>query len=94
VSPLVTDDILFTGYIPFSEHRKANSNHFTTTKSGSILALDKETGKKLWEFNVNAPINPVGPSIGDGMLFVPTGKIQGSKDGPSVGGSIIAFGIQ
>lgn len=94
VSPLVTDDILFTGYIPFSEHIKAKSNHFTTIKSGSILALDKETGKKLWEFNVNAPISPVGLSIGDGMLFVPTGKIQGSKDSPSVGGSIIAFGIK
>ena len=46
-----------------------------------ILALDKETGEKLWEYNVNAPIAQVGPSIGNGMLFVPTDKIQGqSKD--------------
>ncbi|MBD0359602.1 MAG: PQQ-binding-like beta-propeller repeat protein [Nitrososphaeraceae archaeon] len=46
VSPLVTDDIVFGGYIPYTEK----------TKSGVILALDKKTGKKLWEFDVNAPI--------------------------------------
>jgi alcohol dehydrogenase (cytochrome c) len=37
-----------------------------------ILALDKETGQKLWEYNVNAAIAQVGPSIGNGMLFVPS----------------------
>jgi outer membrane protein assembly factor BamB len=59
-----------------------------------ILALDKETGKKIWEYNVNAQIGQVGPSIGNGLLFVPTGKIQmQSKNMPRVGGSIVAFGI-
>ncbi|MGA7693148.1 MAG: PQQ-binding-like beta-propeller repeat protein, partial [Nitrososphaeraceae archaeon] len=62
VSPLVTDGIVFAGYIPYMDK----------TKSGVILALDKQTGKKLWEFDVNAAIGQVGPSIGDGMLFVPT----------------------
>jgi alcohol dehydrogenase (cytochrome c) len=89
VSPLVTDDIVFAGYIPYMEK----------TKSGVILALDKQTGKKLWEFDVNAPIGQVGPSIGDGMLFVPTGKgemkdtFQGLPKGEKIRGSIVAFGL-
>ena len=103
VSPLVTDDIVFAGYIPFTE--KATSKSSTTTaistnpvrtiKSGVILALDKQTGRKLWEYNVSAPIGIVGPSIGNGMLFVPTGKIQAqqAKGMPKGEGSIIAFGL-
>jgi alcohol dehydrogenase (cytochrome c) len=89
VSPLVTDDVVFAAYIPYTEK----------TKSGIILALDKRTGNKLWEFDVSAPIGQVGPSIGDGMLFVPTGKgkmkdaIQGLPKGEKIGGSIVAFGL-
>lgn len=84
VSPVVTDDLVLTGYIPFTER----------TRSGIILALDKETGEKLWEYNVNAPIGPVGPSAGNGMIFVPTERIQKqSKDIPEAGGSIVAFGL-
>ena len=57
VSPLVTGDIVFAGYIPFTEKAKVHQPHgIKTQKAGVILALDKETGKKLWEFNVNAPI--------------------------------------
>lgn len=83
---MVTNDIVFAGYIPFTEKAKgkATNQDVTTTESGVILALDKETGEKLWEYNVDAPIGQVGPSIANGMLFVPTGKIQGS---------IIAFGL-
>ena len=83
VSPLVTHDIVFAGYIPFAKK----------LKSGVILALDKETGTKLWEFDVNAEIAPVGPSIGDGMLFIPTGKIQGLPEKEAIRGSIVAFGL-
>jgi alcohol dehydrogenase (cytochrome c) len=89
VSPLVTDGIVFAGYIPYMDK----------TKSGVILALDKQTGKKLWEFDVNAAIGQVGPSIGDGMLFVPTekGEIrdtnQGLPKGQRIKGSIVAFGL-
>ena len=105
ISPLVTDDIVFAGYIPFTEKVIAKTKSSTATakptsptkaiKSGVILALDKQTGKRLWEYNVNAPISLVGPSIGDGMLFVPTGRIQGqqAKDMPKGGGSIVAFGL-
>ena len=42
--------------------------------SGIIFALDKDTGKKLWEFNVGTPIGIGGPSVGNGMLFVTTGQ--------------------
>lgn len=83
VSPLVTNDLLFTGYLPYKDQ----------TKSGVMLALDKQNGTKLWEFNVNAPIAPVGPSVANGVLFVPTGKlvsnpVQSSATGE---GSLIAF---
>jgi len=94
VSPLVTGDIVFAGYIPFTEKAKTSSttHGIKTQKAGVILALDKETGKKLWEYNVNAPIGDVGPSVGDGMLFVPTGKIEGLPREERVGGSVVAFG--
>jgi alcohol dehydrogenase (cytochrome c) len=95
VSPLVTNDIVFAGYIPFTEKTKAKATtttHTINTKSGVILALDKETGEKLWEYNVNAPLGQVGPSIGNGMLFVPTGKVQGQPKGEGQG-SIVAFGL-
>jgi outer membrane protein assembly factor BamB len=103
VSPLVTDDIVFAGYIPFTEKAKSRSSTETAMptnptkaiKSGVVLALDKQTGKKLWEYNVNATISLVGPSMGNGMLFVPTGKIQGQqpKGIPKAEGSIVAFGL-
>jgi hypothetical protein len=57
-----------------------------------VLALNKDTGEKLWESNVKAPIGQVGPSICGGMLFVPTGKIQGLPKEEHVGGSIVALG--
>jgi alcohol dehydrogenase (cytochrome c) len=85
VSPLVTGDVLFAGYIPFAKK----------SKTGLIMALDKNTGQKLWEYTIDAPIAPVGPSIGDGMLFIPTGKIQVllSENKEEAQGSILAFGL-
>ncbi|MGB6628340.1 MAG: hypothetical protein WBE61_09405, partial [Nitrososphaeraceae archaeon] len=57
--------------------------------SGLIMALDKNNGKILWQFNVAAgsAIGIGGPSIGNGMLFVPTGV----SGGPI--GSLVAFGL-
>ena len=92
VSPLVTNDIVFTGYIPFTENAKSRTNHVKTTSSGVILALDKETGEKLWEYDVNGPIGQVGPSIGNGMLFVPT-DVSKEKGGGG-DGAIVAFGLR
>jgi outer membrane protein assembly factor BamB len=54
-----------------------------------MMALDADTGKTLWQFNVGAPIAIGGPSIGNGMLLVPTGGIQT----PNKGGYVVAFGL-
>jgi outer membrane protein assembly factor BamB len=55
------------------------------------MALDKNTGQKLWEFYVGAPVAIGGPSIGQGILLVPTGapnEVPVNK-----GGYIVAFGL-
>lgn len=54
------------------------------------MALDADTGKKLWEFNVGSPSGTAGPSLGHGMLFVTTGN-PGST--PNRGGDVVAFGL-
>ena len=82
VSPLVTDSVLFAGFIPFDGK----------TRTGVILALDKNNGEEIWRKNVNASIGPVGPSVADGKLFVPTSKIR-NPNGTQLGGSIIALGL-
>ena len=56
-----------------------------------IFALDKDTGKKLWEFNIGTSIGIVGPSVGHGMLFVSTG--QTFTIGANSGGGVIVFGL-
>jgi outer membrane protein assembly factor BamB len=86
VSPIVTSDLLITGYLPFNED----------SRSGIILALNKKTGEILREIDVNAPIGPVGPSIRNDMLFVPTGELLTDDDQSEVEdaeGSVIAFQI-
>lgn len=82
ISPLVTDSILFAGFIPFEGK----------TRTGVIIALDKNSGEEIWRKNMNASVGPVGPSIADGKLFIPTSKIRASN-GTLVGGSIIALGL-
>ena len=42
---------------------------FQQTKSGVILALNKESGRKIWKQNIDAEIGQVGPSIASGTLF-------------------------
>lgn len=59
-SPLITNGILFAG----------NSN--TALTSGYIMALNKSSGLLLWQSNVGSLIGEGGPSIGQGMLLVPT----------------------
>jgi outer membrane protein assembly factor BamB/plastocyanin len=101
VSPLVTNGVVFSGYIPFVEKpsikyttspfgvpKKITATH--QIRTGLILALDEDTGQELWKFNVAGPIGVGGPSIGDGMLYVPTGKIQTPK---GFEGSVVAFGL-
>jgi outer membrane protein assembly factor BamB len=57
--------------------------------SGIIMALDKDTGKKIWEFNIGAPVGIGEPSIGHEMLFVTSGFPSGILS--NKGGDIIAF---
>ena len=67
VSPLVTNGIVFSGYIPFAEKpsikytitpfgipKKITATH--QLRTGLILALDKVTGQQLGKFNVAGPI--------------------------------------
>jgi alcohol dehydrogenase (cytochrome c) len=84
VSPLVSNGIVYSGHIKFGENYR----------TGIIMALDSNTGEKLWEYDVRGSISPVGASIGNGMLFVPTEKVNlypNENDDNEIGGSIIAF---
>jgi glucose dehydrogenase len=98
-APLVTNGLVFSGHVtaigkPYATSQFGGPNSPTSAPlvpSGIIFALDKDTGKKLWEFNVGTPIGIGGPSVGNGMLFVTTG--QTFTIGANSGGGIIAFGL-
>jgi alcohol dehydrogenase (cytochrome c) len=94
VSPLVTNGIVFSGYHsavgnPYTADSSGNPEKTQLESTGILLALDKDTGKNIWEFNVGAPIGIGGPSVGNGMLFVSTDRIHP----PGEAGAIIAFGL-
>ena len=96
VSPLVTNGLVFTGHAadigkPYPFNFFGNPVESKLKPSGIFFALDKDTGKKLWEFNVGGPIGVGGPSVGDGMIFVTTGSPSPRPFYTS--GSIIAFGL-
>lgn len=96
VSPLVTDGIVFSGHItevgkPYRYNSFGAPLETPLIPNGILIALDKRTGEQLWEMRVGSPIGIGGPSIGNGMLYVPTtleAEIAVSKTG-----SIIAFGL-
>ena len=100
VSPLVTNGMVFSGTItavgnnetgvtyPFSDYGDPTETPLIT--SGILRTFDAETGKELWKFNVGAPISIGGPSIGRGMLLVPTGN---NMEATNPGGYIVAFGL-
>ncbi len=73
---------------PFGDYGGPNETPLIT--SGILRAFDVETGKEIWEFNVGAPISIGGPSIGNGMLLVPTGNVL---EAANPGGYIVAFGF-
>jgi len=90
VSPLVTNEVVFSGYMtsfgkPYTADLWGNPIEGRLQPTGIIMALDSDTGKILWQFNVGYKIGVGGPSIGHGMLFVPT-------EGENIG-SLIAFGL-
>ena len=99
-SPLVTNGVIFSGTItavgnnetgvtyPFGDYGSPTETPLIA--SGILRVFDAETGEELWEFNVGAPIGIGGPSIGDGMLLVPTGNLL---EAANPGGYIVAFGL-
>jgi len=99
VSPLVTNGIVIAGHVtaigkPYGTSQFGGPDSPTSSPlipSGIIFALDKDTGKKLWQFTIGTPPGIGGPSIGNGMLFVTTG--QTFTIGSNSGGGIIAFGL-
>jgi glucose dehydrogenase len=96
VSPLTTNGIVFSGFVtptgkPYTANIFGAAIHTPLEPSGIVLALDNKTGKVLWQFNVGAPIGIGGPSIGHGLLLVPTGTP--SETLATKGGSIVAFGL-
>lgn len=96
VSPLVSNGVVFAGHItaigkPYTVNVFGAPLESPLLPSGIIMALDKDTGKTIWQFNVGAPIGISGPSLAHGMLFVPIGSDAESKMQHL--GSIIAFGL-
>jgi alcohol dehydrogenase (cytochrome c) len=95
VSPLVTNGVVFSGHVtaigtPYKFDPEFGDPLDTPQiPSGILIALDADTGKLLWEFNVGAPVGIGGPSVGNGMLLVPTGSGQTQNEG----GYIVAFGL-
>lgn len=94
VSPLVTNGVVFSGHVtdtgkPYTYSDFAGPSDTPLVPSGMLTALDADTGKVLWEFNLGAQCGVGGPSIGNGYLIVPTGGIQI----PNNGGYVIAFGL-
>jgi len=98
VAPLVTNGVVFSGTItaieneetgvtyPFGDYSSPTETPLIS--SGILRAFDAETGNEIWEFNVGAPISIGGPSIGNGVLLVPTGN---ALEAASPGGYIVAF---
>lgn len=94
VSPLVTNGVVFSGHItdtgtPFTYSDFGGPSSTRLPASGVLVALDADTGKELWTFNVGGQVGIGGPSIGNGYLLVPTGGIQI----PNSAGYVIAFGL-
>jgi len=100
VSPMVTNGVVFAGSITAIGNNKTGVTYPFGTfggpketpliPSGILMALDADTGKELWEFNVGAPVGIGGPSIGDGVLLVPSGNGVHTANS---GGYIVAFGL-
>lgn len=69
-SPLISNGMIFTG------------NKYYNINSSMMMVLNKLTGAFIWQTDVGSSITQGGPSIGQGMLLVPT-----------VNDYIIAFGL-
>jgi alcohol dehydrogenase (cytochrome c) len=94
VSPLVTNGVVFSGHVtdtgkPYTYSDFGGPSNTPLTPSGMLTALDSDTGKLLWEYNLGGQCGIGGPSIGNGYLIVPVGGIQI----PNNAGYVVAFGL-
>ncbi len=95
VSPAVSGGVVYAGHItnigkPYKFNAFGTPVKTPLLPNGIVMALDKDTGKTLWQFRVGTPIGIGGPSLGNGMLYVPTG----SHEIPALKlGAIVAFGL-
>jgi len=94
VSPLVTNGVVFSGHVtdtgkPYTYSDFGGPKNTPLVPSGMLTALDADTGKLLWEFNIGGQCGIGGPSIGNGYLLVPVGGIQI----PNNAGYVMAFGL-
>jgi alcohol dehydrogenase (cytochrome c) len=94
VSPLITNGVVFSGHVtdtgkPYTYSDFGGPSKTPLVPSGMLTALDSDTGKLLWEFNLGGQCGIGGPSIGNGYLIVPVGGIQIPNDA----GYVIAFGL-
>jgi polyvinyl alcohol dehydrogenase (cytochrome) len=70
----------------------ANGVVFMGVTSGLIAAYDAASGKQLWM--ANAPDSIAGgPSVANGMLFVPWGYMWTLREGADGAGGLTAYGI-
>jgi len=97
VSPLVTGDVVFSGYItppgtPYNSSTfGAPIGETPEVVRGIIMALDKNTGESLWEYDVGVPVGIGGPSLANEYLLVPTGSED--EISSNTFGKIVAFSV-
>jgi outer membrane protein assembly factor BamB len=87
VSPLVTNGVVFSGHIIATGKPYQFNDFGAGTRTPLIpsknMALDKDAGKALWQYNVVEPIGIGGPSIGQGrMLFAAWASVSVRLGGP------------
>jgi alcohol dehydrogenase (cytochrome c) len=61
VSPLVTDGVVFSGHItatgkPYQYGQFGAPTQAPLVPSSIIMALDKDNGEVLWQYNVGTPV--------------------------------------
>ncbi len=93
-SPLVTNGVVFSGNVstvgtPYEYSAFGGPTWSPKWATGSIFALDADTGNELWRFQLGSQASVGGPSIGNGVLLVPAGGIQTQNPG----GYVVAFGL-
>jgi alcohol dehydrogenase (cytochrome c) len=95
-APIVTNGLIFCDHVtasgtPYTYTVFGQASDTPQIPSGIMMALDKDTGKVLWQFNVGAPVGVGGAAIGNGMLLVPTGSP--AEIASNSGGYVVGFAL-